>query len=405
MTGASGPREENVGQVAGGWGGKCRRGGKGIGKGEGRIGEARNPGPPSGEGEARSGGGMTVEEAWARVQEERDWVPAWKTWSRQVVKPGRQGNRLDFTLVPPLVAEEEEEQAAGGREEWEEEELEAFLQQCELEAGLIQEVDVEEARGRADSWRAWEEGATMAGIACPSVEEQGAHGGRGRDQVAAEEAEEAERVVPPPREQRRAVNRKDDGKRTRQRWRPPCVQVVEGEPRVEEALDPPLEVVQAVDAVPVQARPLRNGVVRPRGRRQRGGPAELFEVEVVTFNGSGSPQAIAALGVLKEEKRRVAAVLVQEHLARGDAVADLQHAARRFGFKLAPCEAAQGRGGGLPRESASLSRSIADGVESRGRAGTSRQVRRRAAWWELGSRLAPEAGCSASPSTSGQARG
>ncbi len=348
------------------------------------------------------GGVMTVEEAWARVQEKREWVPAWRTWSRQVVKPGGQGNRLDFALVPPLVAEEEEERAIGGREDWEEEELEAFLQQCELEAGLIEEVDAEEVRRRSDSWRVWEEEATMAGIECPTIEEQGPQGGAWRGQAAAEEAEEA---LPPPREQRRTTRGEDGGRRMRQRWRPIRIERAEGEPCVEEAVEPPLEGGRAVDAVPVQARPARTSTVRPRGRRQRGGPAELFEVDVITFNGSGSPQTVAALGALKEERKRVAAVLVQEHLARGDAVADLQHAARQAAFKLAPCEAAQGKGGGPLLASESPSLSTEGGGGSRDRAGTSLRRPRLAAWWELGSRLVPGAACSASPSTSGQARG
>ncbi len=203
----SGPREEGSGQMAQR---EWRRGGRWTGKGEGRIGEARNPGPPLGGEEAVDGGGMTVEEAWARVQEEKNWVPAWKTWSRQVVRIGGQDRRLDFALVPPLVAEEEEEErAVWGREEWEEEELEAFLQQCELEAGLIQEVDAEELRRRSDSWRAWEEETTMAGIACPRLEEQGSHGEERGDQAA---VEVAERVVPPPREQRRATSRAGGGR-------------------------------------------------------------------------------------------------------------------------------------------------------------------------------------------------
>ncbi len=58
------------------------------------------------------------------------------------------------------------------------------------------------------------------------------------------------------------------------------------------------------------------------------------------------PQAVAALDKLREKSKKVAAVLVQEHLAAGDAVADLQHAARRVGFKIAPNEAAKGKGGG-----------------------------------------------------------
>ncbi len=316
--------------------------GLGTMMGEGRIGEAKNPGPGSGEGGAEQGGCLSVEEAWARVQEEEDWTPAWKTWSRQVVRPGAQGKKMVVDLIPPTVAEEE---WGAGRDqvEWEEEELEVFLQRCELEAGLIQEIDVGEARRMAESWRAWEEEATMSGIACPRIDEQGPSGAAGREQAA---SDEAERIRPPPMEQRRVPGGKDGVKKRRQRWRPLVIQEAEGEPHVEEARRSPREEVQLVHAVPIQPRPARTREVRPRGRRQRGGPAGLFDIDVVTFNGSGSPQAVAALGVLREQSKRVAAVLMQEHLARGDAVADLQHAARRVGFKLAPNEAAVGKGGG-----------------------------------------------------------
>ncbi len=319
--------------------------GQGTGKGEGRIGEARNPGPPSGR-EDREEGVLSVEEAWERVREDEAWVPAWKAWSRQVVKPGGSGGQLDFALVPPLVVQEEEERAVGGREDWEEEELEAFLQQCEVEAGLIQEIDAAEARRRSDHWRAWEEDVAMAGIMGPSIEEQGSGGG---NKGVLEDASVAERVLPPPRAPR-ATACSREGRRPRQRWKPLRYLAAEGEPLVEELEAPQVaEAGRLVEAVPVQPRPvqtIRTSTVRPRGRRQRGGPAEQFEVEVITFNGSGSPQFIAALGALETERKRVAAILVQEHLARGDAVADLQHAAKQRGFKFAPCEAALGKGGG-----------------------------------------------------------
>ncbi len=316
---------------------------RGTGKGDGRIGEARNPGPPAWEEGSREQGGMTVDEAWARVQAERGWVPAWRTWSRQVVRPTRQEGRLNIALVPPLVAREEEEQVGGGRDDWDEEDLEAFLQQCELDAGLIPEVDAEEARRRAASWRRWEEEATMAGIACPQIEEQRPSGGERGRQMAVNVAEV---VVPPSGERSREASKRDGGKRARQRWKPLRFREVEGEPRVEELHEAPLATERPVEAVPVQRRPARTSTVRPRGKRQRGGPAEHFDVDVITFNGSGSPQLVAALEALEGERKRVAAVLAQEHLARIDAVADLQHAARQRGFKFAPCEAAQGKGGG-----------------------------------------------------------
>ncbi len=338
-TGASGPRREASERGAED---KRRRGG--TGKGEGRIGEARNPGPEIEEGEAGQGGAGMVEDAWARVRAESDWVPAWKAWSRQIVRPGGQDGRLRIALVPPLVAEEEA-CTGGGQAEWEEEELEAFLQQCELEAGLITETDADEARRRAGDWRAWEQEATMSGIECPRVQEQGEQGVRG----IGPQGEEVERMqLPSPVNRRAPGDRGGDSRRRKQRWRPLTFQGREGEPPIEETLEVPHALPQdrGHDVEAAQRRPARTREVRPRGRRQRGGPAELFDVEVVTFNGSGTPQAVAALDKLREKSKKVAAVLVQEHLAAGDAVADLQHAARRVGFKIAPNEAAKGKGGG-----------------------------------------------------------
>ncbi len=309
-----------------------------------RIGEAQNPGPSGGVGEEERDEASAVDEAWARVREESGWVPAWRTWSRQVVRRGGQDGSIVIDLVPPSVMEEEEDRDWKDHQEWGEEELEEFLQRCELEAGLIQEMDLNEVGGRAEEWRRMEEEATMAGIPCPRVEEQS----RGR---VAETAQDLRAVAeiwrpPPPGQQRRVSGKPEGGKKKRQRWRPLKFQEESGEPLIEETRVVPSESVRAVEPVPVHRRPARTPEVRPRGRRQRGAQAEEFEVEVVTFNGSGSPQAVAALEVLRGQSKKVAAVLLQEHLARGDAVADLQHAAKGRGFKLAPNEAAEGKGGG-----------------------------------------------------------
>ncbi len=136
--------------------------------------------------------------------------------------------------------------------------------------------------------------------------------------------------------------------RKRQRWRPSNWQRLEGEPWIEEISDSPQreERWRADDATTPRPGPRRTAEVRPRGRRLRGCPAAAFDVEVVTFNGSGMPQAIDALRTLREGSKKVSAVLIQEHLTRGDGLADLQHAAKRVGFKVGPTEAAQGKGGG-----------------------------------------------------------
>ncbi len=250
---------------------------------------------------------------------------------------------IDIDLVPTVLVEDMEEVAEEDHE-WEEEELESFLQRCEAEAGLIQEVDFAEAQGRAAQWREFEAEATMSGVAVPMVEEQGGLASVRQEQ---EVSGVAEVVQPPPREQRGARPVRGVGrKKKRQRWVPLVLQEARSEPHIEEYSSPPREEARGADAVPIHPRPARTGQARPRGRRQRGGPPELFHVDVVTFNGSGSPQAVAALEALKDRRKSVAAVLLQEHLARGDAVADLQQSARKSGFKLAPSEAADGKGGG-----------------------------------------------------------
>ncbi len=126
--------------------------------------------------------GMSVDEAWARVQQEENWTPAWKTWSRQVVRPGGSGGAMVIDLVPPTPAEGGEEVTEEDHE-WEEEELESFLQRCEVEAGFIQEVDRCEARRRAEDWRELEAEAAMAGIARPRLRNKAIAAGRGKSRT------------------------------------------------------------------------------------------------------------------------------------------------------------------------------------------------------------------------------
>ncbi len=314
--------------------------------GEGRIGEAKNPGPGSCGAEVEGAGVMGVEEAWAAARSDDRWTPAWLKWSKQVVRPRSGGGGLTIDLVPPLASDEELHMGAREHGEWEEEEeeeLEVFLQRCEVEAGLRADLDWEEAKKVSEDWKAWEAEATMAGITCPSTEEDIR---RPEEEERPIGVSEVEIYLPPPSGQRQGADQRRGQRKGRQRWRPLVCQAWAGEPDVEELHSQTPEDEVAVDQVPVQPRPPRTRERRPRGRRQRGAPAETFEVDVLTFNGSGTPQAVAALAALSGSRRRVAAVLVQEHLARGDAVADLQHAVKGVGFKLAPNEAALGRGGG-----------------------------------------------------------
>jgi hypothetical protein len=173
---------------------------------------------------------MTTEEAWDRAKNDPSWVPAWKTWSQQVVT-GTEGGKLRIVLrAPPRGLEEEE-----GREEhdWGDEELERFLQQCEVEAGWREHVDVERGEKAALEWREWEAEMTMAGVQCPRLQAD-----EPRDDTLVEEVE-AERVAPPEQVSKCPRARRLGGgvvKRKR-RWRPLDMERRDGEPMVEHEED------------------------------------------------------------------------------------------------------------------------------------------------------------------------
>ncbi len=294
---------------------------------------------------------MTVDEAWNRVRDDPTWVPAWKLWSRQVVT-GAEGGRLRVELRDP---QEEEWGGRGeGGEVWEEEELEAFLQQCEVEAGWRDRVEAQRGEQLAEEWRAWEAEMTMAGIQCPRTEV-----GTQREVRAAGE-QLVERLAPPEVGVRdgtaRGARAEGGAKREKRRWRPHANVQLEGQPRVdmegEEVASGQREVgnseAQEAEemAVPPSEGPARSARARPRGRRQRGAAPQAFAVDLVSFNGSGSPQALEAMEVLAARRASLAGLLIQEHHAMGDALADLQAGAKTRGMKLAPCEATMGGGGG-----------------------------------------------------------
>ncbi len=314
-----------------------------------RWGEAENPGPPGAMAGREGSGGMTVEEAWEVTKNDPQWTPAWKLWSRQVVT-GTKDGKLDIVLRSPHEWEAGEDEERHGV--WEEEELEAFLQQCELEAGWRDSVDGAQGARLAQEWREWETEMATAGIDCPRLEEGEAGGEAAQGGVEVEVME-----PPPPKSPGTGGEKGRGGKQRRRRLRPMQMVQSDGEPSIEEvekegevagAIQGAMEeraVAEAV-AAPPQAQARRTGRSRPRGRRQRGAPAQDFVVDVVTFNGSGAPQLLEAMGVLAGNKASLAALLVQEHHASGDSLADLQAGARARGLKLAPCEATEGKGGG-----------------------------------------------------------
>ncbi len=245
--------------------------------------------------------------------------------------------------------------AAGVGEVWAEEELEAFLQQCEVEAGWRDVVEAKRGEQVAEEWRAWEAEMVMAGIQCPRLQ-----AGESCSADAAE-GEVAQCMAPPVAEGRAGLARRawaeKGSKRRKRRWRPCTVAQREGEPSLDlEEIggaggtgDGGLREEQEVEAMatPPPGRPLRTARARPRGRRQRGAPPQAFAVDLVTFNGSGAPQALEAMEVLAPRSASLAALLIQEHHGVGDALADLQAGARARGMKLAPSEATMGKGGGV----------------------------------------------------------
>ncbi len=80
---------------------------------------------------------------------------------------------------------------------------------------------------------------------------------------------------------------------------------------------------------------------RPRGRRARG---QGSCCDVILLNSSGKPQLLEALGDLP--RKTTAAVLVQEHHATRDSLADLQSQVKELGWKLGPAEAVRTAKGG-----------------------------------------------------------
>ncbi len=319
-----------------------------VGKEVHRWGEARNPGPQDSSAAGMSEDVPTVEEAWRRAQEDPNWVPAWKTWSRQRVI-GNDGAKLRIVLESPTGMGEEG--VDGQNEAWEEEELETFLQKCEVEAGWRDHVEVEEGQRLAREWRSWEAELTMAGISGPCIEEC-------RVRVPARGEQEEVEVVgaPPPVPQLGKKGRTHGGeerRRGRRRWTPMDLDRETEGPRLElgeghAAVRPVGEEAQQAEFMtpPADGGARRTSLVRPRGRRQSGGPPEAYDVELVSFNGSGAPQALEAMGALDGRRKHLGALLVQEHHAKGGAIADLQAGAKARGFKFLANEATGGKGGG-----------------------------------------------------------
>ncbi len=237
---------------------------------------------------------------------------------------------------------------------WEEDELEVFLQECEVEAGWRESVEASIGERMRREWREWEAEAVMAGIQCPSLEESVAEGA-GKEG----EAEVCDSVEAPAAGQVAAARRKEAGgekRNKRRRWRPLRLAGDEDEPTLEHEVaevqetvngSGPQEQEEEVLAAPMAQVPRRSAAVRPRGRRQRGSGSQDFAVDIVTFNGSGAPQALGAMSALSARMRSLGALLIQEHHGKGESLADLQAGARMRGMKLAPCEATTGKGGGV----------------------------------------------------------
>ncbi len=303
-----------------------------------RFGEAEHPGPDP--------DGPWVADA-AQEGQEGEWLPPWERWSRPVWHPAEDGRPPWVELVPPHLEQVVRDEIRGVK--WEDEELEKYLQSCEVEAGVREAVDGAEAASRAREWQKMQEELHDMGIRPPVVDEP---------EPRPEQREGPPQVLsisePPshPVRQRHGTAGEaeaDRSKRRKRRLRPLVIARGEGEPGLEEEEEeaaPPVETaeVQAGAAPPRQQRGREH---RPRGGRGgRGRRADPGVQEIVTFNGSGKPQCLAALAALAPERGNVAAVVLQEHHAQRADVPDLQAAAKAEGWKLAAAGATEGAGGG-----------------------------------------------------------
>ncbi len=308
------------------------------------MGEAEHPGP-------RVAGPDGAEAA--REDLGAGWVPPWERWCRPVWHPA-EGDRPPWVeLVPPHLEQVVREEVRGVK--WEDEDLERYLQECEVEAGVREEVDGEEAARRAHEWRRLQEDLHAVGIRPPEVEDPEPRPAHPRDSpqallVAAPPCRPASGGTGAQRSGTEEGAEARQRKRQKRRLRPLVIARGEEEPALveeREEAEPPSGEAAAVLVGSVPPRQPRGREHRPRGGRGgRGRRADPELQEIVTFNGSGKPQCLAALAILAAERKSVAAVVLQEHHAQRQDVPDLQAAARAEGWKLAAAEAAEGAGGG-----------------------------------------------------------
>ncbi len=322
-----------------------------------RIGEAQNPGPPAGE-----------DLSEPQVPDDADWVPAWKRWSVPMVHP-REGSRPAWVeLVPPHLVEVTRDEMRG--HEWDDAELELFLQRSEVDAGLRESLDVDEAQRIRAAWHEAETDLMVLGIQPPLLPplegDSAVTAAQGDARTAALPLSKVEAAARPGGSGGRSHGR--PGRRGRQVWRPLAAPAA-GDPPIVEAHREPVEsannrmnveAAQGLAAALGSSQPARREhrrpPRRPRGRRMRGEltDGEDWTMDIVQFNSSGVPQLVSALDSLADSRRRTAALMVQEHHARGDALVDLDGKARAMGWKMAAAPATDGRRGGSSAGSAVL---------------------------------------------------
>ncbi len=333
-----------------------------------RVGEAQNPGPEEGGGDEVDDLGDSRE---PQIPTEEDWVPAWKRWSVPITHPAERGRPSWVELVPPHLAAVTRQEIRG--HDWDDEELERFLQQAEVDAGWRDAVDHDRARRAKAEWEELETDLMMLGIRPPGIVEHGDRGAaNAQDSGVADAPHERECTAEDTLGLASmcidsAPTRREGGtrgtKKKRIVWQHGLMHR-DGEPLIQEATISPRDVVNptpqcgpaesiglgSLGSSPSGGQGAKdNGQrrKRPRGKRMRGGRGEEeWAVDIVHLNGSGAPQLIAALKSLGGDRGRTAALLVQEHHARGAALADLDDKVRKLGWKLAPTAATDGRKGG-----------------------------------------------------------
>ncbi len=298
-----------------------------------RIGEAKNPGP----GNIEDGGSVNV-------GKEED-LPPWSRGSVPFYQVDNKG-RIHAELIPPHLVDITRQERQGHL--MADNELEDFLDGIEEEHGWYR---CRQSRAQED-WDDYEK--LKSGIAVPEL-------GIAEAPTASDHGLVTYIASAPRGDRRRApieaggpggqgMRKAEGGKKRAEaisRWRNlpgmPPIEELEGGSITAEAEEEAAQQVQRQQQRERGDARSDGGVRvnRKRGAGRKGGGRAI----VYMFNSSGRPQLEQAMEGVAENRRRVVAMLSQEHHAREDTLPDLEAMAKRKKWKMAATPATSGEGG------------------------------------------------------------